>query len=174
MLRSIGISFQGGALFGSMSILENVILPLREFTDLSAAQRRAVAMTKLRLVGLGEAANRLPNQISGGMQKRAAVARALALDPEIVFFDEPSAGLDPLSSHDLDTLIATLARLLGTTFVVISHELRSIFAIADRLLLLDAARKTQVALGPPAALRDDSDDPWVRRFLSGGAEEAAA
>jgi phospholipid/cholesterol/gamma-HCH transport system ATP-binding protein len=168
MLRGIGISYQGGALFGSMTILENVMLPLREFTDLTSPQRRSVALTKLGLVGLADAADRLPSEISGGMQKRAAVARALALDPALLFFDEPSAGLDPLSSHDLDTLIATLARLLGTTFVIVSHELRSIFAIADRLLLLDASRKTQVALGPPEKLRDRSDDPWVRRFLTGG------
>jgi len=168
MLRGIGISYQGSALFGSMTILENVILPLREFTDLAPAQRRAVAMTKLRLVGLADAADRLPNEISGGMQKRAAVARALSLDPGLMFLDEPSAGLDPLSSHDLDTLIATLSRLLGTTFVIVSHELRSIFSIADRLLLLDAARRTQVALGPPAELRDHSDDQWVRQFLTGG------
>jgi phospholipid/cholesterol/gamma-HCH transport system ATP-binding protein len=168
MLRGIGISYQGGALFGSMTVLENVTLPLREFTDLTATQRRTVAMTKLRLVGLADAADRLPNEISGGMQKRAAVARALSLDPGLMFLDEPSAGLDPLSSHDLDTLIATLSRLLGTTFVIVSHELRSIFAIADRLLLLDAARRTQVALGPPEELRDHADDPWVREFLTGG------
>ncbi len=168
MLRRIGISYQGGALFGSMTVLQNVTLPLREFTELTVSQCRAVAMTKLRLVGLDDAANRLPSEISGGMQKRAAVARALALDPELLFLDEPSAGLDPLSSHDLDTLIATLARLLGTTFVVISHELGSIFAIADRLLLLDAARRTQVALGPAKALRDRADEPWVRRFLNRG------
>ncbi|MHC4947955.1 MAG: ABC transporter ATP-binding protein [Planctomycetota bacterium] len=168
MLRTIGISYQGGALFGSMTTLENVMLPLREFTELTPAQRKAVAMTKLRLVGLGDAAGRLPSELSGGMQKRAAVARALALDPELLFLDEPSAGLDPLSSHDLDTLIATLSRLLGTTFVIVSHELASIFAIADRLVLLDAARRTQVAIGPPAELRDGSEDPWVRRFLSGG------
>ncbi len=168
LLHRVGISYQGGALFGSMTVLENVMLPLREFTELTAAQRRAVAMMKLRLVGLADAADRLPAEISGGMRKRAALARALALDPEILFFDEPSAGLDPLSSHDLDTLIATLARLLGTTFVVISHELRSIFAIADRLLLLDAERRTQVGLGRPEELRDHAKDPWIRKFLTAG------
>ncbi|MCP3902464.1 MAG: ATP-binding cassette domain-containing protein [Planctomycetes bacterium] len=169
LLSGIGVSYQGGALFGSMTILENVCLPLREFTDLTPGQRRSVGLSKLALVGLEDAASKLPSEISGGMQKRAAVARALALDPKLVFFDEPSAGLDPLSSSDLDKLIATLSRLLGTTFVIVSHELRSIFSIADRLLLLDAARKTQVALGPPAELRDSSPDSWVRNFLTAGA-----
>jgi phospholipid/cholesterol/gamma-HCH transport system ATP-binding protein len=166
ILRKIGVSYQGGALFGSMTVIENVCLPLREFTDLTADQRREVALAKLGLVGLADAAEKLPSEISGGMLKRAAVARALALDPTLVIFDEPSAGLDPISSHDLDVLIATLSRLLGTTFMIISHELHSIFAIADRLLLLDAGRQTQVALGPPAELRDHSPDPWVRSFLN--------
>ena len=163
------MSYQGGALFGSMTILENVCLPLREFTDLSAAQQRSVALAKLSLVGLADSAAKLPSEISGGMQKRAAVARALALDPDLVIFDEPSAGLDPLSSSDLDKLIGNLCHLLGTTFIIVSHELRSIFAIADRLLLMDAARRTQVAVGPPEELRDRSPDPWVRNFLSAGA-----
>ncbi|MHC5113437.1 MAG: ABC transporter ATP-binding protein [Planctomycetota bacterium] len=169
MLRGIGVSYQGGALFGSMTVLENVCLPLREFTDLTPEQRRSVGLSKLSLVGLEDAASKLPSEISGGMQKRAAVARALALDPKLVIFDEPSAGLDPLSSSDLDKLIETLRRLLGTTFIIVSHELRSIFAIADRLLLLDAARKTQVGLGPPEELRDHSPDKWVRDFLTAGA-----
>lgn len=174
MLRRIGVSYQGGALFGSMSILENVCLPLREFTELDPAARTAVGMSKLSLVGLADAAHRLPSEVSGGMQKRAGVARALALDPEIVILDEPSAGLDPLSSSDLDRLIQTLSRLLGTTFVIVSHELRSIFAIADRMVLLDAARRAQVALGPPAELRESSADEWVRSFLQAGREGAAA
>jgi phospholipid/cholesterol/gamma-HCH transport system ATP-binding protein len=169
LLRRIGVSYQGGALFGSMTALENVCLPLREFTDLSAAQRRSVGLAKLSLVGLADAAEKLPSEVSGGMRKRVAVARALALDPELVIFDEPGAGLDPLSSSDLDRLIGNLSRLLGTTFIVVSHELRSIFAIADRLLLLDSARGTQVALGPPRELRDRSPDDWVRNFLSAGA-----
>jgi phospholipid/cholesterol/gamma-HCH transport system ATP-binding protein len=168
LLRGIGVSYQGGALFGSMSVLENVCLPLLEFTELTPAQRRSVGLAKLSLVGLAAAADRYPSEISGGMQKRAAVARALSLDPALVIFDEPSAGLDPLSSSDLDRLIATLSRLLGTTFIIVSHELRSIFAIADRMVLLDASRQTQVALGPPAELRDHSDDPWVRGFLTAG------
>ena len=169
LLRRIGVSYQGGALFGSMTALENVCLPLSEFTDLSVAQRRSVGLAKLSLVDLADAAERLPSEISGGMCKRVAVARALALDPDLVIFDEPGAGLDPLSSSDLDRLIGTLSRLLGTTFIVVSHELRSIFAIADRLLLLDSARGTQVALGPPLELRDRSPDTWVRKFLSAGA-----
>jgi len=169
VLRGIGVSYQSGALFASMTVLENVCLPLREFTELTPSQRESVGLSKLSLVGLEDAASKLPSEISGGMQKRAAVARALALDPKLVIFDEPSAGLDPLSSSDLDKLIATLRRLLGTTFIIVSHELRSIFSIADRLLLLDAARKTQVALGPPADLRDKSPDPWVRNFLTAGA-----
>ena len=169
LLRRIGVSYQGGALFGSMTALENVCLPLSEFTDLSVAQRRSVGLAKLSLVGLADAADKLPSEISGGMRKRVAVARALALDPELVIFDEPGAGLDPLSSSDLDRLIGNLSRLLGTTFIVVSHELRSIFAIADRLLLLDSARGTQVALGPPLELRDRSPDDWVRKFLSAGA-----
>jgi phospholipid/cholesterol/gamma-HCH transport system ATP-binding protein len=166
ILRKIGVSYQGGALFGSMTVIENVMLPLREFTDLTADQRREVALAKLSLVGLADAAEKLPSEISGGMLKRAAVARALALDPRLVIFDEPSAGLDPISSHDLDRLVATLSRLLGTTFMIISHELNSIFSIADRLLLLDGGRQTQVGLGPPAELRDHSPDPWVRSFLN--------
>ncbi len=168
ILRRIGISYQGNALFGSLSVLENVCLPLAEFTTLTPAQRRAVGMSKLALVGLVDAAHRLPSEISGGMAKRAAVARALALDPSLVILDEPSAGLDPISSNDLDRLIETLRNLVGATFMIVSHELGSIFSIADRILLLDANRKTQVAIGPPLELRDHSPDPWVRRFLNGG------
>jgi phospholipid/cholesterol/gamma-HCH transport system ATP-binding protein len=167
-LRTIGVSYQGGALFGSMTVLENVSLPLQEFTDLDRSQRWSVGMSKLALVGLADAADRYPSEISGGMQKRVAVARALALDPPLVIFDEPSAGLDPLSSSDLDLLIKSLSRRLGTTFIIVSHELRSIFSIGDRLLLLDAARRTQVAVGRPTELRDSCPDDWVRSFLTAG------
>src|SRR4029450_2044151 len=124
--------YQSGALFGSMTVLENVRLPLDEFTDLPAQAKEIVALTKLKLVAMEAAANKMPADLSGGMQKRAAIARAMALDPGIVFLDDPAAGLDPLTSAGLDALIKDLARSLGITFVVVTHELSSIFAIADR------------------------------------------
>jgi phospholipid/cholesterol/gamma-HCH transport system ATP-binding protein len=164
--RRFGMMYQLGALFGGMTLLENVRLPLEEFTRLPRDVMDDVARAKLGLVGLAAHAGKKPAEISGGMQKRAAIARALALDPPIVFLDEPSAGLDPVTSADLDALIEALNRMLGTTFVVISHELASIFAIGHRFAMLDGARRRLVALGPPAELRDHSDDAWVRRFLS--------
>jgi phospholipid/cholesterol/gamma-HCH transport system ATP-binding protein len=132
----------------------------------------SIAMAKLALVGLDQAANLLPSQISGGMQKRAAIARAMALDPRILFLDEPSSGLDPITSASIDRLILELRSMLGTTFVVITHELPSIFAIADRCVVLSASRKTKVAEGPPEMLRTQSDDPWLRSFLNRQAEGA--
>lgn len=166
LLRSIGVSYQSGALFGSMSLLENVRLPLEEWTNLPGQARNLIALMKLDLVGLREFANHLPGEVSGGMQKRAGIARAMALDPDILFLDEPSAGLDPVTSAELDNLIRDLAQALDMTFVIVSHELSSIFSIADRVIMLDRERRTVVALGSPASLRDSTDDPEVRRFFN--------
>jgi phospholipid/cholesterol/gamma-HCH transport system ATP-binding protein len=168
-LRRFGVTFQGGALFGSLDLLGNVRLPLEEHTALEPEARELLARMKLRLVGLGGFERHLPSEISGGMQKRAALARALALDPELVFLDEPGAGLDPLALGALDELVLGLSEALGVTFVVVTHELASVFRIADRVLFLDREARGMVALGPPAELRDASAVPLVRLFLSGGA-----
>jgi phospholipid/cholesterol/gamma-HCH transport system ATP-binding protein len=174
LLRKFGVMYQSGALFGSMTVLENVRLPLDEFTDLGAEAKDLVALAKLNQVSLLAAAGRMPSELSGGMQKRAAIARALALDPGILFLDEPSAGLDPITSAGLDSTIRALSRGLGITFVVVTHELQSIYAIADRCIMLDARRKTIIAEGAPADLRDHSEDPYVRQFFLRQAEPAAA
>ena len=173
ILRRIGVMYQSGALFGSMSVLENVMLPLEEFTRLPAQARRLLALMQLELVGLKDAADKMPSDISGGMKKRVAIARAMALEPEILFLDEPSAGLDPVTSSALDDLILRLRDTRGVSFVVVTHELPSIFKIADRCAMFDRARQAMVALGRPCELRDGSDDPFVRRFFNRG-EEAPA
>jgi phospholipid/cholesterol/gamma-HCH transport system ATP-binding protein len=166
ILRSFGVMYQSGALFGSLSVLENVCLPMEEFTRLPRAAREAAARLKLAMVGLSGAEGKLPSELSGGMKKRAAIARAMALDPSILFLDEPQAGLDPVTSAGLDDLILTLSHGLGITFVIVSHELASIFAIADRAVMLDRKARGVIAMGPPQALRDQPDDPRVRQFFN--------
>lgn len=165
-LRKFGVLFQAGALWSSMTLAENIGLVLGEYTDYSPADIRDIARLKLALVGLGGFEDHYPAEISGGMNKRAGLARALALDPEILFFDEPSAGLDPISSRNLDELILQLRDSLGTTFVVVSHELASIFTIADHSVFLDAQTRTMRAAGNPRELRDHAADPVITSFLN--------
>ena len=167
--RGFGVMFQSGALFGSMTLLENVMLPLEMFTDLPPGGREAVARVKLGLVGLVDAAALMPAEISGGMARRAGIARAMALDPPLLFLDEPSAGLDPITSAGLDRLILDLRQDLGTTFVVVTHELASILAIADRCVMLDRAAYPDsggmIAEGDPRVLLETSTHPTVRAFF---------
>jgi phospholipid/cholesterol/gamma-HCH transport system ATP-binding protein len=170
LLRRFGILYQSGALWSSMTLAENIGLPLGEFTDLTLAQIREIAALKLALVGLKGFEDFYPNQISGGMQKRAGLARAMALDPDILFFDEPSAGLDPISSRLLDDLILELRANLGATIVVVTHELASIFTIANNSVFLDAESRTQIATGDPHDMLAHSKDPRVRKFLTRGQE----
>ena len=172
MIRRFGVLYQSGALWSSMTLAENVGLPLAEFTDLSPSEIREVACLKLALVGLTGFEDHYPNEISGGMQKRAGVARAIALDPGILFFDEPSAGLDPVTSRMLDDLILELRAGLGTTVVVITHDLDSIFTIGDDCIFLDAETHTIGARGNPHELLAHTSNPRLRRFLTRGGRDA--
>src|SRR5438132_2223115 len=167
-----GVLFQSGALFGSMTLAENVTLPLAKWTNLDRTAMDTIVRSKLRLVGLEGFENHLPAEISGGMKKRAGIARALALDPPLLFLDEPSAGLDPVTSAELDDLIATLNASLGMTTVIVTHELRSIFAIVRNCIMLDGRARGIIARGEPAALRDGSAEPRVRAFFNPRARAA--
>ena len=168
MKRNFGMSFQGGALWSSLTLAENIALPLGEYTDLSPAAIDELVSFKLALVGLAGFEAFYPSEISGGMQKRAALARAMALDPDILIFDEPSAGLDPISSRRLDELILELRDSLGATIVVVTHELASIFTIGNNSVFLDPETKTMIATGDPNWLRTDCPDERVRTFLNRG------
>ncbi len=161
-----GVLFQSGALFGSMTLGQNVALPLETWTDLDAEAIDAVVHAKLRLVDLAGFENHLPSEISGGMKKRGGIARALALEPPLLFLDEPSAGLDPVTAVELDELILTLNRTLGMTMVIVTHELESIFKIANRCIMLDRASRSIIAIGDPRKLRDHSDDARVSSFFN--------
>jgi phospholipid/cholesterol/gamma-HCH transport system ATP-binding protein len=172
MKRRFGVLYQSGALWSSMTLAENVALPLEAYTGLSPGEMRDVVSLKLALVGLAGFEDFYPSEISGGMRKRAGLARAMALDPDMLFFDEPSAGLDPLSSRRLDDLILELRDSLGATVVVVTHELASIFTIADNSIFLDADTKTMLAVGHPKTLRDTSPEPKIRAFLRRGEADA--
>ncbi len=174
ILRKIGVMYQQGALFGSMNLLENICLPLEEFTDLPRGARETIARTKLKVVNLDGSEYKMPSELSGGMRKRAAIARAMALDPKILFLDEPSAGLDPITSAQLDDLILDLSRSLGVTFVIVTHELPSIFAVADRAIMVDKETQTIIAEGRPQDLRDKSEHPMVRQFFHRRSEKGEA
>ena len=166
LMRSFGVTYQGGALFGSLTVAENVAMPLEEYSGLGRAEIAAEVKKKLALVGLEGFGAYMPAELSGGMRKRAGLARALALDPKLLFFDEPSAGLDPVSSAALDRLIKSLRERLGATVVVISHDLDSVFSIADRIIMLDKRARGIIAEGDPRELRDTAENPEVRRFLN--------
>jgi phospholipid/cholesterol/gamma-HCH transport system ATP-binding protein len=163
--RNIGVLFQSGALFGSMTLAENISLPLETYTDLPPDMIDRIVRLKLSLVGLAGFESYLPSELSGGMKKRAGLARAMALDPKVLFFDEPSAGLDPITSAGLDNLMKKINKGLGTTMVVVTHELDSIFSIADRVVMLDKDSKSIIAIGDPRELKESSQDPRVRNFF---------
>jgi phospholipid/cholesterol/gamma-HCH transport system ATP-binding protein len=170
IIRRAGVMYQSGALWSSMTLAENVALPLETYTDLSPRQIREVVRMKLALVGLAGFEEFYPSEISGGMQKRAGIARAMAMDPEVLFFDEPSAGLDPVSARRLDELILQLQESLGTTMVVVTHELASIFTIANNSVFLDVSKRTMTATGDPKKLLAETKDPTLRQFLTRGEE----
>jgi phospholipid/cholesterol/gamma-HCH transport system ATP-binding protein len=170
IMRNFGVLYQSGALWSSMTLAENTALPLEQYTDLKPAQIREIVSLKLSLVGLAGFEEFYPSEISGGMRKRAALSRAMALDPDILFFDEPSAGLDPISARRLDDLILELSDSLGATIVVVTHELASIFTIGNNSVFLDPATRTMIARGDPNRLLADSKDPRVRGFLTRGEE----
>ncbi len=171
LLRKIGVAFQNGALFGSMTVLENIMLPLTAFTDLSDDAARMLALAKLGLVDLSRNSHRLPGELSGGMRKRAAIARAMALDPGVLFLDEPSAGLDPLTSAELDLLIKDLARTLGITFVIVTHELESILSIADNTIMLEKETRGIIATGHPRDLKANPANEYAYRFFNRNPEK---
>lgn len=173
LMRRFGVLYQSGALWSSMTLSENVALPLEEYTELPPREITELASLKLSLVGLAGFESFYPSEISGGMQKRAGLARAMALDPEVLFFDEPSAGLDPISARLLDDLILELRDSLGATVVIVTHELASIFAIGDNSVFLDAETRTMRATGNPNTLLAESNDPLIRRFLTRGASDDA-
>jgi phospholipid/cholesterol/gamma-HCH transport system ATP-binding protein len=170
LMKNIGILYQSGALWSSMTLAENISLPLHTYTNLSAAQIREIISLKLALVGLAGFEDYYPSEISGGMRKRAGLARAMAMDPEILFFDEPSAGLDPVSAHLLDELILELRESLGATVIIVTHELASIFAIGNNSVFLDPDTKTMRAAGDPNKLLAENKDPVIHKFLTRGKE----
>ncbi|HXC02322.1 MAG TPA: ATP-binding cassette domain-containing protein [Opitutaceae bacterium] len=172
LLKTFGVLYQSAALWSSLTVRENIALPLEEYTTLTRREINEIIMLKLAQVGLAGFEEYYPNELSGGMKKRAGLARALALDPAIVFFDEPSAGLDPVTARQLDHLIREIRDTLGTTMVIVSHELASIFALADRVILLDREAQGIIAEGAPLALANRSEDPRVQEFLTSGGKSA--
>jgi len=171
VFRRIGVLYQSAALLGSMTVAENVALPLKEYTDLSEESVETMVKMKLSLVNLDGYENYLPAELSGGMRKRAGLARAMALNPKILFFDEPSAGLDPVTSAELDGLIIHLNKAFGTTMVIVTHELQSIFSVANRVIMLDKHSKGMIAEGDPKYLKEHSQNSFVKEFFNPGAGE---